>query len=85
MKSKTIVSTFAFLGVAMSGVAPAMAADDTGFYAGAGAGFTRIKIDDNTLAVAGATASTLTKDESDTGFKIFGGYQFNPNIAVEIG
>ncbi len=39
MKSKTIVSTFAFLGVAMSGVAPAMAADDTGFYAGAGAGF----------------------------------------------
>lgn len=27
----------------------------------------------------------MTKDESDTGFKIFGGYQFNPNIAVEIG
>ena len=28
---------------------------------------------------------TCSADDSDTGFKIFGGYQFNPNFAFEVG
>jgi OmpA-OmpF porin, OOP family len=44
-----------------------------GFYAGAGFGTTKINDDgfDNNI------------DDSDTGFKIFGGYSFNQNFAIE--
>ncbi|HEV8334285.1 MAG TPA: outer membrane beta-barrel protein [Steroidobacteraceae bacterium] len=44
-----------------------------GFYAGAGFGTTKINddgFDDNV-------------DDSDTGFKVFGGYSFNQNFAIE--
>jgi OOP family OmpA-OmpF porin len=37
------------------------------------------------LAVQGATASSLSKDESGTGFKIFAGNRFHRNFALEAG
>lgn len=50
---------------------------DTGLYLGAGVGASESKID-----TAGFTGSV---DESDTGWKIFGGYQFSRHFAVEAG
>lgn len=45
-----------------------------GFYMGAGVGST--KIDDDGF-------DDIDFDDSDTGFKIFGGYSFNQNFAIE--
>jgi OOP family OmpA-OmpF porin len=64
--------------VAALGLMGAMAAQaDTqpGFYAGAGIGSTTVGDDD--LDGTGF-------DDSDTGFKVFGGYTFNQNFGVEV-
>ncbi len=72
----------------MLGASAALADDQTNqkcgcWYIGGGVGYSSSKIDD----VAPITGITFTqsKDESDTGWKVFGGYQWNPNFAVELG
>ncbi len=45
-----------------------------GFYVGAGIGTTEIAED---------SIDEFNADDSDTGFKVFGGYSFNENFAVE--
>lgn len=52
-------------------------AGTTGFYGGLGAG--RTDTDIGTAGIAGST------DKNDTAWKLFGGYQFNQNFAVEGG
>lgn len=54
----------------------AQADTQPGFYAGAGFGTT--KIGDDAFDGTGI-------DDSDAGFKVFGGYNFNENFAVEVG
>jgi OOP family OmpA-OmpF porin len=56
-----------------------------GWYSGISLGGTQIGMSDNVVPVAGATATTLAKDESGTGFKLFGGYRYSQNFAVEGG
>jgi OmpA-OmpF porin, OOP family len=56
-----------------------------GWYSGLSVGGSQIGLNDNALPVAGATATSLTKDESSTGFKLFGGYRYNQNFALEGG
>jgi OOP family OmpA-OmpF porin len=63
------------------GAAPAFAQWSGGF----SAGVTSTSLNTSGLAVAGATASSISKDERDTGYKIQAGYQFAPNWAVEFG
>ena len=68
----------------------AIAADaGTGFYLGGNVGGSRVKIDtagiDAAVRAAGATTSATTANENDTGFKLFAGYRFHPNFAVEGG
>lgn len=73
-------------------VAPAFAAPtaDSGYYLGVSAGSARAKSDvsaaqfDADLAGNGITSQS-TLDETDTGFKLFAGYQYNKNLAVEFG
>jgi OmpA-OmpF porin, OOP family len=48
----------------------------TGLYVGLGAGRASAEID---------AAGLTSVDDSDTGFKIYGGYEFTPNFAVEVG
>ena len=64
-------------------------AEDTGWYVGGNFGKTFARIDDkrinNSLIGAGFTASTIKNDDRDLGYKLFGGYQFNPNFALEAG
>ena len=68
--------------LALAGLACAMpaSAQDSGYYAGAGAGITTVDLCDN-LSGVGLTGC----DNSDTGLKVFGGTRFGPNFGVELG
>jgi OmpA-OmpF porin, OOP family len=67
------LSALAALGL-MAATTAAQADTQPGFYAGAGFGTT--KIGDDAFDGTGI-------DDSDTGFKIFGGYDFNQNFGIE--
>lgn len=58
--------------VGMFASASVLADVQPGFYAGAGVGKASIEADD------------VGFDADDTAFKVFGGYNFNPNFAVEL-
>ncbi len=80
-KSLSILAVFA---------SPYAAADDySGWYTGAGIGRTKAKIDDaritSSLLGVGFTTNGISDRDHDTGYKLFGGYQFNRYIAVEGG
>ena len=68
---------------------PFAMADDAGWYGGLNIGQTRAKIDDvrinSSLLGGGFTSTTISNDDRDTGYKIFGGYQLNKNFALEGG
>jgi len=55
-----------------------MGGPDAGWYAGGSIG--ESKTDCNTNGVAGAS-----RDDKDTGFRVFGGYNFNQHFAAEFG
>jgi OOP family OmpA-OmpF porin len=61
---------YAAVAAALLSAAPAMAADDGGFYVGAGVG--QFSVDEGGF------------DESDTGYKLFGGWMFNKYIGGEL-
>ena len=74
------------LGVAITSAATGALAQQTSpWYAGLSAGASSVKIDDDILPIGGATATSLSKDESGTDWKLYGGYQINRNVAVEAG
>lgn len=60
-----------------------------GWYGGFGVGPSRSDIDDARISGAvlggGVTATTTDKDNRDTGFKLYGGYQFDRFFALEGG
>lgn len=64
-------------------------AQDSGWYIGANVGQTRAKIDEakisSGLLGAGFTSTTFSNRDRDTGYKLFGGYQFNKYFALEGG
>jgi len=64
-----------FAALALTAAMAAQADVQPGFYAGAGIGST--KIDDDGF-------DDVDFDDSDTGFKIFGGYSWNQNFAAEV-
>lgn len=68
----------------------AIAADPSvGWYVGANVGQSKASIDDGginqTILSAGFTSVSTSKDETDTGGKVFVGFRFHPNFAVEAG
>jgi OOP family OmpA-OmpF porin len=93
MKSAKALGTVCLVGFAAVNSQPAVAADsgwaDSGWYVGAGIGQSRAKIDDARITAgllgAGLTTTSMTDDKHDTAYKIFGGYKFNRNFAVEGG
>lgn len=66
-----------WIGAALALAAGPVLAEDHGFYLGAGAGQVRVEVKD-VLGIYGANF-----DESDTGFKVFGGYRFTSWLSVE--
>jgi OOP family OmpA-OmpF porin len=69
--------------------APAIAQDSSGWYAGANVGRSDAKIDDTRITGGllgqGLATSSIDERDHDRGYKIFGGYQFHRNFAVEAG
>ena len=88
MRNKLWVLAFALTSAI---AAPAAIAADPAatWYLGAGAGQSRAKINDSSvsavLAGSGFAAAGTTKDLNEFSYKMFLGYQFNRNIAVEGG
>jgi OmpA-OmpF porin, OOP family len=66
----------AFAAFALTAAMTAQADVRPGFYAGASVGTT--KLSDDSFDGSGADI-----DDTDTGFKIYGGYSFNDNFAIE--
>jgi OmpA-OmpF porin, OOP family len=68
---------------------PLATAQSGGWYGGANVGRSAASIDDAriTSGLAGQGLGTSSIDDRDraTGYKLFGGYQFTPNIGVEAG
>ncbi len=77
------------LAVLAAFASPLAMADDAGWYGGVNVGQSRAKIDDarvtSNLLGSGFATSSITDDDSDTGYKLFGGYKFNRNFALEGG
>jgi len=82
-RMKTAVACIAFAS-SLAAAAPAAAQQsDKGWYLGVGFGTTKADIDNSPVTSLGATVSG--GDDSNNGFKIFGGYQFNKHLGVELG
>ena len=68
---------------------PIANAQTSGWYVGANIGNAKASIDDaritSGLLGSGFTATSITDNDSDTGYKVFGGYQFNRHFALEGG
>lgn len=67
----------------------AVKADDAGWYLGGNIGQSNADIDNqritDNLLDGGFSNFMIENDERDTGYKLFGGYQFNRNFAIESG
>ena len=91
MKRKSASGTrnLVALAVFASFVSPMALAEEAGWYGGLNFGQSKAKIDDpriiSGLLSSGFFTTSIADDNRDTGFKIFGGYQMNRNIALEGG
>lgn len=88
MKLARASGTLGLLALAVI-ASPFAMAQDSGWYAGANAGQSRATIDDaritNGLLGRGFSGVSIADDDRDTGYKIYGGYKFNKNFALEGG
>ena len=68
---------------------PFAVALDSGWYGGFNIGGSKANIDDariaNSVLGGGFTTTSITEDNRDTGYKLFGGYKVNKNFALEGG
>jgi len=68
---------------------PLALAQDSGWYAGGNVGRGAATIDEaritSGLLGAGLTTNAIVNRDRDNGYKIFGGYRLNPNLAIEGG
>ena len=75
--------------VALAAIAsPIAVAAELGWYGGLGLGVSRAYIDDDRIRseLSGVSLSTsIDNDDRDFGFKLYGGYKFNKNFALEGG
>lgn len=72
------------VGITAAAVFPGIvSAQDSRFYVGGSIGQSQFDVDTGSFSALGATA--ISTDDSDTGFKIFGGYQFNRTWGLELG
>jgi OOP family OmpA-OmpF porin len=89
MTSRNFWRVVAAASLGSAGIPAAMAQDNSYFYGGLSVGQARAKIDEerisSSLLGTGLTITSITRDEKDTGYKIFGGYQLNRYFGVEAG
>jgi OmpA-OmpF porin, OOP family len=77
VRTKKLVATAL---LALAAVPLCSLAQEPGWYAGVGLGMSNFK-----GACDGLSGPGISCDDKDTAFKLFGGYQVNPNFAVEFG
>jgi OOP family OmpA-OmpF porin len=84
----TLSRTLAFAVMAVLASSAATAAEQ-GWYVGGNIGESKATIDNDritsSLLGAGFTTTSFVEDESELGYKLFGGYQFNKYLALEGG
>lgn len=90
MKLKQAHGVLGLAALAVLGAGPALAqVPSSGWYGGASVGRSATSVDDEriTNGLLGQGLGTVSIDarERDTGYKLFGGYQFTPNLGVEAG
>lgn len=89
-KTKAVkrIATLSLVGIAVIS-SPMATADDAGWLGGFNIGQTRGEIDNEQIARklsgSGFAMTSITEDNRDNGFKIYGGYKFNKNFALEAG
>jgi OOP family OmpA-OmpF porin len=68
---------------------PSHAQDAGTFYGGAAIGRSQARIDEDRISSgllgSGLATSAMSRDEKDTGYKLFGGYQLTPHFGLEAG
>jgi len=88
MKIIGTVGALGLAGLAVLSSSAAVAADE-GWYGGIGIGQSKASIADSRISSellgAGLTMTSINDDDSDIGYKLFGGRKFNKNFAVEGG
>ena len=88
MKISTIPGTLSLVALALI-ASPYARAQDSGWYLGLNVGQSRAKIDDTRITSgllgSGLGVTTLQDHDKDTGFKVFGGYEFNKWFSLEGG
>jgi OOP family OmpA-OmpF porin len=88
MKFSKTSTTLGFAALAIF-TAPLTVAADPGWYFGASGGPSQTDVDEDRIAAEllsqGFATTFMDDNERDTGFKVFGGYQFNRHFALESG
>lgn len=83
------VGTLGLVGCAVMNTPFAVADDDSGWLGGLNIGQSRARIDDvginNQIQGSGLAVTTIAHNDRDRAFKIFAGYKFNKNFALEGG
>jgi OOP family OmpA-OmpF porin len=89
MQSKHTLGLLVLAGFGPFATSMAFAQDEGYLYGGISAGVSRAKIDQARIGAsllgAGLATTGFQPDERGTAYRVFGGYQFNHNIAVEAG
>jgi len=88
MKSSKTSTTLGFAALAIF-TAPLTVAADPGWYFGGSGGPSQTDVDEDRIAAdllsQGFATTFMDDNERDTGFKVFGGYQFNKYFSLESG
>jgi OOP family OmpA-OmpF porin len=88
MKKMTVLHLLGAAGMATFLASSAYAQDASHFYAGGSFGQSRAELDaarTTGQVLPGVNTIGISNDRTDDAFKLFGGYQFNRNIAIESG
>lgn len=89
MKSTHALRLLSFVGIGVLTATHSFAQEGGYPYVGLSVGQSQARIDQEritaSLLAGGAATTAMTVDERDTAYKLFGGYQFNKNFALEGG
>lgn len=91
MKSVKFSGALSLVAIAVSTtlMTQSVIAADSGWYSGVNLGHSRARVAEakisSNLLGAGLTMTSINEDSRDTGYKLFGGYQFNEYFALEGG